>query len=160
MYGVSYNTSDGEVKIHQGRCRHTQNQSQNGPVKWENHSNLGDATIAANRHSYRNNTWRYPVCCGKYSGAYFYQCIKCNSLTLGKRFVKKKNLGLLTLFTIGFGFLISVVNGLLIKYGYFDVNYDFSVVGPFLIFIGVLAIPIFYYSHPKKCSNCRTKDFA
>ena len=155
MFGVSYSTRYDEVKIHNGSCRFVIGQSQKGTTKWENHNEFGGAVRAANRLSSRPNIWRNAQCCRRNAG-YLYQCIRCSTLSRGKRFVKKSVLGLFLLFTIGVSIIASITLPTLAPNFYSQIG-----PGPFggLFFIGFIGSLIIYFAHPKRCPNCRTKDF-
>ena len=63
-YGISFNIRYvNEVKIHAGSCRHTQNASQAGEVKWKFSDSLSNAIIIANELCNDRNQWRYAQCC-------------------------------------------------------------------------------------------------
>ena len=155
MFGVSYKTNRNEVKIHSGSCRFTRNQSQSGTTKWQNYNELGDAVRGANRLSGRNQ-WRYAQCCLRRE-SYVYECGNCSKLTKGKRFVSKKAIGIPALFTFGLSIIGSIVLSTLAP-NFYNEN-GLSSLASFLFFLGIIILPIVYMSHPKRCSNCRTKDF-
>jgi len=156
MFGVSYKTNANDVKIHSDSCRFTRNQSQVGTTKWQNYNELGEAVRGANRLSGRNQ-WRYAQCCLKTQG-YVWECGNCSKLTRGKRFVSKKVMGLAAYFTFGFWITIALFTGI--------VGRDFD---PLLIqvqsfanmafVLGIFVLPIVYFAHPKRCSNCKIKEF-
>ena len=156
MFGVSYKTNRNEVKIHGGSCRFTINQSQSGTTKWQNFDGLWDAVKVANRLAGRNQ-WRYAQCCLRREG-YVYECGNCSNLTKGKRFVNKKAIGIPAILTFG----LSITLGILLQS--IGPNYDpminqlQSIPGP-LFFLGIIIVLIVYLAHPKRCSNCKTKDF-
>ena len=156
MFGVSYKTNANDVKIHSGLCRFTRNQSQAGTTKWENHNELGLAVRGANRLSGRNQ-WRYAQCCLR-KESYVYECGNCSKLTRGKRFVSKKAMVLAAYLTFGFGITIAVLTGVV------GPNNDplltqIQPIGNMAFVLGIIVLPIVYFVHPKRCSNCRIKEF-
>lgn len=155
MFGVTYKTNMNNVKIHSGSCRFTRNQSQSGITKWQNYNELYEAVRGANRLSGRNQ-WRYAQCCLR-NASYIYECGNCSNLTKGKRFVSKKAIGIPALFTFGLSIIGSIALSSLAP-NFYNEN-GFSSFAGFLFFIGFIILPIVYFSHPKRCSNCRTKNF-
>jgi len=156
MFGVSYKTNRNEVKIHSGACRFTINQSQSGTTKWQNYNELDDAVMGANRLAGRNR-WRYAQCCLRREN-YVYECGNCSKLTRGKRFISKKAIGIPAIFTFGFSIIMGIVLQMI------GTNYDPTInqlqsVSGWLFFLGIIILPIVYMSHPKRCSNCKTKNF-
>ena len=156
MFGVSYKTNRNEVKIHSGSCRFTINQSQSGTTKWQNYNGLWDAVRGANKLAGRNQ-WRYAQCCLRRE-SYVYECRNCSNLTRGKRFVSKKAIGIPAIFTFGFSILLGI--GLqMIGTNYDPMINQLQPVPVWLFFLGIIILPIVYISHPKRCSNCKTKNF-
>jgi len=156
LFGVSYKTNRNEVKIHNGSCRFTINQSQSGTTKWQNYNELDEAVRGANRLSGRNQ-WRYAQCCLR-SASYVYECGNCSKLTRGKRFVSKKAMFFATYFTFGLGITIAALFGI-VKPDYDPLLSQIQSIGNLLFGLGVIVLPIVYFAHPKRCSNCKTKNF-
>ena len=155
MFGVSYKTNRNEVKIHNGSCRFTINQSQSGTTKWQNYNGLYDAVQGANRLSGRNQ-WRYAQCCLRRE-SYIYECGSCSNLTRGKRFVSKKAIGIPALFTFGLSIISSIILSSFAPNFYNESG--ISLVTGLLFVLGIIVLPTVYYAHPKRCSNCKTKNF-
>lgn len=157
MFGISYNTRyRNEVKIHDGSCRFTRNSSQAGEVKWKYGEDLGKSVLIANDLCSDRNRWRYAQCCMR-NESYVYKCRQCNKLTKGKRQVKK------------IGFLILSLIGILPYFGIYGINlllpeikiYSYYHIAFLLLFLAtILGMPVYYYTHKKKCSNCKTDKYA
>lgn len=156
MFGVSYKTNANDVKIHSGSCRFTINQSQAGTTKWENHNELGLAVRGANRLSGRNQ-WRYAKCCLR-KESYVYECGNCSKLTRGKRFVSKLAMFFSAYFTFGLGASIIVLLGM-VEPNNDPIITQLKPIGNMLFGLGIIVLPIVYLVHPKRCSNCRIKEF-
>lgn len=155
MFGVSYKTNRNEVKIHNGSCRFTRNQSQSGTTKWQNYNELYEAVRGANRLSSRNQ-WNYAQCCLR-NASYVYECGNCSNLTKGKRFVSKKAIGIPALLTFGLSIIGSMIL-LALAPNFYNEN-SLGSLAALLFFIGTIGLPIIYFSHPKRCSNCKVKNF-
>lgn len=156
MFGVSFKTTHNEVKIHSGSCRFTRNQSQAGTTKWQNYNELGEAVRGANRLSGRNQ-WRYAQCCLRTQG-YVWECGNCSKLTRGKRFVSKMAIGAAVYFTFGLGITIAMLFGI-IKPEYDPLLSQIQSIGNWAFGLGIIIVPIVYFAHPKRCSNCKIKEF-
>ena len=156
MFGVSYKTNANDVKIHNGSCRFTRNQSQAGTTKWQNYNELGESVRGANRLSGRNQ-WGYAQCCLR-KESYVYECGNCSKLTRGKRFVSKMAMGLAAYFTFGLGISIAILLGMAEPSNdpFFS---QLKQAGNMLFVLGIIVLPSVYILHPKRCSNCKIKEF-
>jgi len=156
MFGVSYKTNTNDVKIHSGSCRHTIRQSQAGTTKWENCGDLGLAVRGANKLSGRNQ-WRYAQCCLR-KESYVYECGNCSKLIRGKRFVNKLTMSFSAYFAFGLGISIVILLGMAepSNDSFFS---QLKQAGNMLFVLGIIVLPSVYILHPKRCSNCKIKEF-